>query len=95
MAGLFLDGLTGVFPGFRKADVVERRVVRAPYAQPLQAPGIPLPAAEFHTEIPGLYAANTSMITRSLHNIDADIQLAREAARTIIRETAVKECIHA
>lgn len=94
MAGLFLSGLATVFPGFREADVVERRVVRAPYAQPLRPPGIPIPAADFHTGIPGLYAANTSMISRSLHNIDADIRLAREAARAIIRETAVKESVH-
>jgi hypothetical protein len=51
--------------------------------------------ADFHTGMPGLYAANTSMIVRSLHNIDADIRLAREAARMIIRETGAKESDHA
>jgi len=95
VAGLFLAGLTRVFPGFRESDIAAMRVVRAPLAQPLQAPGDPLPAADFHTAIPGLYAANTSMITRSLHNIDADIRLAREAARTIVRETAGRETVHA
>ena len=95
LAGLFLAGLARVFPGFRETAIVERRVVRAPYAQPLQAPGAPLPLADFHTGMPGLYAANTSMIVRSLHNIDADIRLAREAARMIIRETGAKESDHA
>jgi len=95
VAGLFLAGLARVFPGFREADIVEWRVVRAPYAQPLQAPGDPLPSADFHTEIPGLYAANTSMITRNLHNIDADIRLAREAVRTILHEMAAPETVHA
>ncbi len=95
VARLFLAGLARVFPGFREADIAELRVVRAPFAQPLRAPGDPLPAADFHTEIPGVYAANTSMIIRSLHNIDADIRLAREAARTIARETVAKESVHA
>jgi len=94
-AGLFLAGLSKVFPGFSEAAVVDRRVVRALYAQPLQAPGAALPAPDFRTGIPGLYAANTTMITKSLHNIDADIRLAREAARTISGELSLREPEHA
>ena len=90
-AGLFLAGLTKVFPGFSEAAVVDRRVVRAPYAQPLQAPGAVFPGPDFRTGIPGLYAANTTMITKSLHNIDADIRLAREAARTVGGEVSRRE----
>jgi hypothetical protein len=35
------------------------------------------------------------MITKSLHNIDADIRLAREAARTISGELSLREPEHA
>ena len=91
VTGLFLTGLSKVFPGFSEEAVVDRRVVRAPYAQPLQAPGAAVPTPDFRTGIPGLYAANTTMITKSLHNIDADLRLAREAARAISGELSSRE----
>jgi protoporphyrinogen oxidase len=95
VAERFLAGLARVFPGFKAAEVVERRVVRGAYAQPLQAPGDPLPDADFRTGRPGLYAANTAMITRSLHNVDADIRLARAAARMVVDALSAKESGHA
>jgi protoporphyrinogen oxidase len=95
VARLFIAGLSKVFSDFSEDAIVERRVVRAPYAQPLQAPGIPLWTADFRTGVPGIYAANTTMITRSLHNVDADVRLAREAARTILADFSLGGLDHA
>jgi protoporphyrinogen oxidase len=95
VSDLFLSALSKVFPGLAKADIIDHRVVRAPYAQPLHAPGQGLPAADFRTAFPGLFAVHTTMITRSLHNIDADVRLAREAARTIVGEFSARKPVHA
>jgi protoporphyrinogen oxidase len=83
VAHLFIDKLRSVFPDLRPNDILHLKVFREPFVQPipslhfLSRPISPL------TPLPHVYLANTAMIPDSLHNNNANINLAEKVAAMI------------
>lgn len=81
----FLGGLRSVFRDLWEDDILAARVERSAWAQPLHTPGPldPLPA-EALRPAPGIFVANTALLTRTVSNMDASLRLGRETARSIL-----------
>jgi protoporphyrinogen oxidase len=81
----FLAGLKVVFPFLRDDDILQTRIERAAWAQPLLPPG-PVDPFPLQARRParGVFVVNSALISRSPNNIDASLRLGREAAQSVL-----------
>ncbi len=81
----FLGGLKAVFPDLKDEDIIAARIERSAWAQPLHKPGPidPFPA-EALRPAPGVFVANTALLTRTVSNMNAAIGLGRATAGAIL-----------
>jgi len=86
IVALFLNGLREVFPDLENEEILHRSVFRENYAQPLTGLGSLGHPATCRTPWRTVFLAHRSLIRSSTLNNDAAVQLAQEAARTILEE---------
>jgi protoporphyrinogen oxidase len=87
----FLDKLKTVFPDFKNKDILHKSIFHEPDVQPIQELNFLKRIPSFRTPLANVYLSNASMICDSTLNNDAVINLAREAAKTIISDSMNKE----
>jgi len=92
---LLLEGLKTVFPDLRDEEIIDVRLQRAACVQAVLPPGPsdPFPP-EARRPLPGVFVANAAMITESPSNMNAALELGREAARRILAERAQRESLN-
>jgi protoporphyrinogen oxidase len=81
---LFLGGLRKVFPDLRNEDILHAKIFRENYVQPLMELSSAGHGSSYRTPWPNLFLANTSFIRGSTLNNNTAVQIAQEAAKTII-----------
>jgi protoporphyrinogen oxidase len=83
---LFLNGLRRVFPDLGNGEILHSSVFRENYVQPLTGLGSLEHIPTYRTPRRNVFLANTSLIRSSTLNNNAAVQLAQEAAETILAD---------
>ena len=87
VSAFFVENLKKVFPGLVEDEVLQKRVFREPYAQPLQQTCLSKDTAGFKTPLKGVYLANSSMIYNTTLNNNAVLSITKQAVETILQDT--------
>jgi protoporphyrinogen oxidase len=83
---LFVKKLKKVFPNLRDEEISDVKVFREQFVQPFKGLNFLDRKLGFHTPIPNIFIANTSMIYDSTLNNNASIRVARQAVKAIKEE---------
>ncbi len=84
---LFVEKLKSVFPDLKDEEILHKKIFREKYVQPLHELNSFDYTTDFKTPSPNIFLANTSRMYNTTLNNNAAINLAREAARTIISDS--------
>jgi len=83
---LFLAGLRRVFPDLGNEEILHVKVFREKYVQPLPGLGSLKNMPTYRTPLANVFLANSSLIRSSTLNNNAAVQIAQEAAQTILAD---------
>ena len=79
--------LARIIPGFTETDVVETRIFRTPFAQPVVRTGYADTRVPCASPVRGLYLANMAQIYPEDRGMSYSVRLGRRAAETILAGT--------
>ena len=79
----FFAHLKKIFPAFDENDVIESRIFREPYSQPVVLREHSKIMPDYNTPVEGLYIANMSMIYPEDRGMSYSVRLGNEAGRII------------
>lgn len=85
----FHDGLLRIFPDLDESDILNYKVFREKFVQPLQEVGDLGRRNEHRTPLAGVYVANTAMMKNTTLNNNAAITLGRSAAEAILEDIKI------
>jgi protoporphyrinogen oxidase len=83
---IYLPGLARLAPRFDPARVVERRLFRAEYAQPIVGPWYSRVLPPVRTGLPGLYSAAMAQVYPEDRGQNYAVRIAREAAEALLED---------
>jgi protoporphyrinogen oxidase len=81
---IFLEGLRRIFPDFREKNIIEARVNKERYVQPLQEIDYSKNIPSMATPLENFYMVNTTMILNSTLNNNQVVQLASKMAHLLV-----------
>lgn len=82
----FLAGLEGMYPGFRRDDVVAFRVSRVREVFAIPTLGYSRRVPPIATSVPGVHLVTSAQIVNGTLNVNETVQLAERAARHLLRD---------
>jgi protoporphyrinogen oxidase len=82
----FLAGLEGMYPGFRRDDVLAFRVSRVREVFAIPTLGYSRHVPSITTSVPGVNLVTSAQIVNGTLNVNETVQLAERAARHLVRD---------
>ena len=76
----FLNGLSAMYPKFRRSDLLAFRVSRVRYLLPIPTIGYSARLPSISTSLPGVHILNSTQVVNGTLNVNETIQLAEMAA---------------
>ena len=86
MKNRFFEYLSKINPLFDEKDVLEYRIYREPYSQPIVFKEFSKLKLDYRTPVQGLYLANMSMIFPEDRGMSYSVKIANEASKVIIQD---------